>query len=256
MRQWITATAVAAVVTCVGLPHQAQAQDEIDDAGFVDENADGVHDGFHGRRHHRHLAHLAAQLTEEQIAELRATIEELKESDATREEMKTAVDAVLESFGVDVPDVGDHLAARFGDALTDEQIQAIVDKVNTLREAGATRDVVQGAVHDLLEGYGVDLPDVTDHLTARFGEMLTEEQLAQLVEEVTALEDAGATRDEIRAAVDASLEDYGIDVPAGPGRGSKGPGGRDGGFHGRRGNRGHFRPVGPVPDLEPVADPE
>lgn len=201
MKRLIVTAALAAAVTCAGLT-QAQAQDAVDEnVGFVDENADGIHDGFRARRHARGLARFADQLTEEQLAEVQARIAELRESDATREE------------------VGE-------------------------------------AMHELLEGYGVALPDPGERIAAHLGDVLTDEQLQSLVDEVTALREAGATHGDIREAVDATLEELGIERPA-PigGRGPMPP--MEGKFHGgRRGRGGRFGSAVPIPEPEPVADPE
>lgn len=253
MTRWITTAALAAAVAFASAP-QAQAQDLVDETGFVDENADGIPDGFRGRHHRRHIARLAGQLTDEQLAELQNKIAELREADAGREEIKAAVDELLSDFGVEVPNRGNQLAERFGDQLTEEQLAELLGEVETLRESGATRDEVRNAVHSLLDGYGVEVPEFGDHLLERFSGVLTDEQVAALSEELDALQESGATRDEIRAAMGESLQEFGIDAPAGPGRG--GPRGMPGRFDRRGGRHGRFGPVGPTPEPEPVADPE
>lgn len=162
MKRWIVTTALAAVVTCAGLP-QAQAQDEIvdEDVSFVDENADGIHDGFRGRRLARGLARFADQLTEDQLSEVQARIAELRESDATREEVGEAVHELLEGYGVELPDPGERLSSHLGDLLTDEQLQSLIDEVTALREAGATHGDIRTAVDATLEELGIDRPAPT-----------------------------------------------------------------------------------------------
>jgi hypothetical protein len=80
MKNWITTAALATAVTFAAMP-QAEAQDDVldDEVTFVDENADGVHDGFRYHMHRRGIARFAEQLTGEQLAELEASIAELKE---------------------------------------------------------------------------------------------------------------------------------------------------------------------------------
>jgi len=85
----------------------------------------------------------------------------MKEAGATRDEIKVAVEELLEGFGVEVPeDLGERRGKGdlFAD-LTDEQRQQIDDTVAEMKEAGATRDEIKVAVEELLEGFGVEVPD-------------------------------------------------------------------------------------------------
>jgi hypothetical protein len=45
------------------------------------------------------------------------------------------------------------------DQLTEEQRDALHTMVTEMREAGSSRDEIRAAVHALLEGWGIELPE-------------------------------------------------------------------------------------------------
>ena len=117
---------------------------------------------------------------------------------------------------------------RFGEQLTREQREAIHDRVTEMREAGASREEIHGAVRGMLEGYGIEPPEHGPEHPGphgRLGGLLTEEQRKALDYTVTEMREAGASRREIHEAVRATLKGWGIEPP-GRGEGPPGPHGK------------------------------
>ncbi|MCD6335212.1 MAG: hypothetical protein J7M27_07770, partial [Candidatus Latescibacteria bacterium] len=115
---------------------------------------------------------------------------------------------------------GQRVGMNLHDSLTEEQQTALHDKVTEMREAGATREEIQKARREMLEGYGVELPERTgEHPGLRRPGLrglcadLTEDQRAEIRAKVTEMKEAGAEREEIREAVGAMLEGYGVELP-------------------------------------------
>ncbi|KPJ59344.1 MAG: hypothetical protein AMJ46_11450 [Latescibacteria bacterium DG_63] len=107
-----------------------------------------------------------SNLTEEQKEAIRGLRTEMKEADATREEIHAAVGEMLKSYGVQLPENWDEKplgdrgpGRRFFSKLTDQQREAIHAKVAEMRESGATREEIRATVREMLRNYGVDLPE-------------------------------------------------------------------------------------------------
>jgi hypothetical protein len=105
-------------------------------------------------------------LSEEQSAELKALIEEMKNKGATREEIKQAVDALFDEWGIERPPFGDNMGRRPGKngmgwmkQLTEEQRATIRDMIHTMREDGATREDIREAVKKQLQEWGIGQND-------------------------------------------------------------------------------------------------
>jgi len=102
------------------------------------------------------------------------------------------------------------------DSLTEEQHTALHDKATEMREAGATREEIQKARREMLEGYGVELPENWGKRSGYgldLDDNLTEEQQTALHDKVTEMKEAGAAREEIQKTVGAMLEGYGVELP-------------------------------------------
>ena len=105
-----------AVLLALGAWAETRAQDEPEPAdveengAVIDHDEDGIDDNkarHHrgsGRRGGRGLGKLGADLTEEQRAALKETVEGLRQSGASREEVHAAVGAQLQSYGVELPE--------------------------------------------------------------------------------------------------------------------------------------------------------
>ena len=159
-------------------------------------------------------------LTEEQRETVREKIAELREAGVERGEIRAAVDAMLEEYGVELPAGAGH---RFGPPpfmadLTDEQREALHVKMSEMRSEGATREEIRSAMGEILEGYGVELPEHwgEGRSPRGFFGKLTGEQREAVREKMREMRGAGASREEVRAAVRQMLEQYGIEPRAHP----------------------------------------
>ncbi|MGD9401867.1 MAG: hypothetical protein PVF95_06335 [bacterium] len=171
------------------------------------------------------------QMTEEQRGALHEKVEEMREAGADREEIREAVNAMLESWGIEVPERpsregregrrGEHMHhPPFFDQLTGEQKAELRGLIDGMREAGASREDVHAAVREKLEGWGIEVPerpgpgDCRGHRSQIF-KQLTEEQRKEIHATFRQMREAEATREEIRAAIREKLESYGVELPDG-----------------------------------------
>ncbi|KPL02845.1 MAG: hypothetical protein AMJ90_04660 [candidate division Zixibacteria bacterium SM23_73_2] len=171
-------------------------------------------------RDHR-VNRFMSNLTEEQRVDVREKIDEMKSQGATRKEIHTAVAEMLEVYGVELPEKwgkghrGGHM--RFLSELTDEQREAVRDKIEEMRSQGVTREEIHTAVAEMLKGYGVELPErwgegpPGGHM--RFLSNLTEEQREAVRNKIEAMINQDATREEIHTAVAEMFEGFGIELP-------------------------------------------
>ena len=131
-----------------------------------DENADGLDD----KVVKRHRMGQRLDLSEEQREAVKATVDELKEAEATREDIHAAVGAKLQEMGVELPEGWeDRQAAREDRAAQHEErrtareeragqkaeLREIVDQV---REDGGTKEDVKAAVDQYREDNGIEAP--------------------------------------------------------------------------------------------------
>ncbi len=122
--------------------------------------------------------------------------------------------------------INDRSARQHRLNLTDEQRAEIRETASGLREEGATRVEIITAVGEKLQNLGVELPeDFEERQTARLERAAAHDELRA---KITELKESGATREEIRAGVDAFSEANGIEKPK-RGRSSRGRA-----FRGRR----------------------
>jgi len=116
---------------------------------------------------------------------------------------------------------------RFADQLTEEQREAIHVMVMEMREAGASREDIDAAVRETMESFDVALPDVPREGRPEggpkgngpggpFGDRLTEEQREAIHAMVKEMREAGASREDIHAAVRDMFAEFGIDLPECP----------------------------------------
>lgn len=233
MRKLTFLASALALMLAFGEAQLAQAQGSADGTTYVDENGDGIDDNvrIHHRRGHRGvLGPAGSQLSDEQKTELKTLVDGLKASDATEADVRAAIEAKFTEWGIELPEPP-AASARFGDLLTEEQAAELDALVAGLRESSASRDDIHAAVDAQLETWGIEMP--MPAFSNHFGNMLSEEQATELDALVAGLRASDATPDDIRAAVDAQLETWGVALPAKPNKamGSRGPGRRG---HGRR----------------------
>ena len=108
------------------------------------------------------------QLTEEQRQEILSTLSSLHESEASREEVIETIEALFDSYDVELPEGWlprflrhlhhRHVWHSIMDQLTDEQKQELHELIRDQRQAGATREEIHQSVRALLESYGIELP--------------------------------------------------------------------------------------------------
>jgi DNA-binding transcriptional regulator YhcF (GntR family) len=114
---------------------------------------------------HRHHPPFLDQLSEDQREALRTMVEEMREADASHEEIRSAVHEMLEGWGIEIPEGRGKRGEQRGrmkevfEQLTEEQRKAIHDKVVEMREADATREEIRAAVREMLESFGIELPE-------------------------------------------------------------------------------------------------
>jgi Spy/CpxP family protein refolding chaperone len=171
-------------------------------------------------------------LTSEQRKAIQDKMAEMRSQDASREEIHAAVVEMLKGYGVDVskdwpgppPDRGDFGRGHrgFWTNLTEEQREAVKNKIEELRKQDASREEIHVAVVEMLKGYGVDVPEDWPGPPGRgdlgpghrgFWTNLTEEQREAVKSKIEEMRGQGATREEIRAAVNEMIQGYGIESP-------------------------------------------
>ena len=170
-----------------------------------------------------------SQLTEQQRKAVHEKIKELRDQNATPEEIKAAIKQMLEGYGIQLPaDWGERGRFPFTrprgkgifSQLTDEQRKELHEEIKTLREQDASREDVKAAVKAILEGWGIELPENWEqmpgfrpfrHGQMRFMRQLTEEQRKQVRDKIKELRDQGATREEIHTAIRELLKQFGIE---------------------------------------------
>ena len=113
-------------------------------------------------------------LTDEQKEAIHNKITELRDQGATREEIHEAISIMLEEFGFDLPEKGDGPHEPFGphqgplwEDLNMEQREAIRNKINEMRDQGATREEIHAAVNEMLEGHGIEFPKDSENQSSK-----------------------------------------------------------------------------------------
>ena len=161
MKKWMTYSIVLALTCALWGSQDARATGPV----FVDENADGIDDNVRishhrGRRGVLGQRGTSSQLTEEQRAELKTLVDGLKESDTSREDIRAAVDAKLEEWGIEFPERS-AISPGLAELLTDEQEAELTTLINGLKESNTSREDIRGcvAVDAKLEEWGVERPE-------------------------------------------------------------------------------------------------
>ncbi len=169
-------------------------------------------------------------LTDEQREAVEAKMEELRNNNASPEEMHAAIDEMLKEYGIDVPaedsigpppDMGGPGPEGFLKDLTDEQREAVEAKMKELRNNNASPEEMHAAIDEMLKGYGIEPPKGCPGPPGGgpggpprgFLEDLTKEQREAVDEKIKEMRNQGATHEEIRAAVDKMIEGYGVESP-------------------------------------------
>ena len=220
MKKWMTYSIALTFALWGG--QDAQAAGPV----FVDENADGIDDNVRSSYHRGRKGVLgrrggSSQLTEAQREELKTLVDGLKESDTSKEDIRTAVDAKLEEWDVERSERG------LDALLTEDQEIGIRVLIEWLRAEGKSEEEIRTAVNDQLEEWGVERPE------RGLASVLTEDQETALKTLIDGLKASDTSKEDIRTAVDAKLEEWGVERP------ERSRGGKRG--HGKHVRRGKFR---------------
>jgi len=165
-----------------------------------------------------------SQLTDEQKQEIEQLTQSLKDSGATQEEIRDAIDAKLEEWGIEIPETPTR-EPQWMNQLTDEQKEEIQELTQSLTDSGATRDEIRDAVNAKLQEWGIQMPEPNGgpptNSTRPSGDppwmsQLTDEQKTEIQQLIESLRASGATPEEIRDAVNAKLQEWGIELPEMP----------------------------------------
>ena len=106
------------------------------------------------------------QLTEDQKTQLDETIQALRENGVSKEEIKAAIDALFEEWGIEKPEgrMGRHgqkqgPGGALMELLDENQQAAVKAKVEELKAAGATREEIHETVAAMLAEWGIEIPE-------------------------------------------------------------------------------------------------
>ncbi len=108
---------------------------------------------------------LGADLTEEQQEAVHGKIKELRGQGATREQIHSEVAGMLRSFGIEVPEdwrepLGlRHKRSGLGANLSDEQREALRERIKQMRHQGASREGIHAAIAEMVKGFGAEQPE-------------------------------------------------------------------------------------------------
>ncbi len=206
-RYLIAIFVIIATLWCDAFANTQEKQEESPPA-FVDENGDGIDDRV-TFRHRQGLRSrgsallwvLSAQLTKVQRTTLQARINELLAEEATAREIRMAIFAELEGFGVDLTET---FLTRLNAVLTEDQMAALRKKAEALKANGATYYRIYREIRDELAVMGINWegqrPDYS-------GSQLTEGEMSDLQKKIDKLIADGASRVEIQKAIHAELEE-------------------------------------------------
>jgi hypothetical protein len=157
-----------------------------------------------------------SQLTDTQKQEIQQLTDSLRQSGATPQEIRDAVDAKLQAWGIELPiGKGEQRQAPWMSELTDEQKTEMKQLLYSLNETGATPQQTRDAVNAKLEEWGIQLPERPTNSTQQppWMNQLTDDQKTQIQQLAQSMKDSGATQQEVRDAVNAKLQEWGIQVP-------------------------------------------
>ena len=207
MKRWMIYSIALALTGALWGGQDVQAAGPV----FVDENADGIDDNVRISYHRGHRGVLgqrgtSSQLTEEQRSELKTLVDGLKESDTSREDIRAAVKAKLEEWGIDFSE-RPAISSGLAKLLTDEQEAELTTLIDGLKESDTSREDIRAAVDAKLEAWGVERPE------RGLDALLTEDQEVAIKVLIEWLRAEGKSGEEIRTAVNDQLEEWGVERP-------------------------------------------
>ncbi len=160
-----------------------------------------------------------SQLTESQKTELKALMQDLRNQSADREAVRDAIQMKLNEWGIEMPEPPKGIGP-FGDKLTDDQKNELQTLIADLKTKDAKPEDIRKAVQDKLKEWGFALPERHGGFgrgPRGFLGQLTDEQKDSIQALIKDMKANGATREEIREAVNNQLDAWGVERPQPPG---------------------------------------
>jgi len=156
---------------------------------------------------------LGSKLTEKQKVELRLMMERMRQSGATLEEMKLAMQKKLASWGISIDRKGD--LGGFWNKLTPEQSQKLKMMIERMTANGATSDEIKRAVMAALKEWGIDTGKTRigtsgSAMDFPWWDKLNDRQKTEMTKLIETLRASDASTEKIQAAIDAKLKEWGI----------------------------------------------
>jgi DNA-binding transcriptional MerR regulator len=165
-----------------------------------------------------------SQLTDDQKTEIQQLTQSMKDSGASQQEIRDAINAKLQEWGIEVPEVPLREPPWISQ-LTDDQKTQIEQMVQSMKDSGATPQEIRDALKAKLQEWGIQLPELRGGQPTNstrplrdppWMSQLTDDQKVQIQQLIESLRASGATPHEIRDAVNAKLQELGIQLPAPP----------------------------------------
>jgi len=109
--------------------------------------------------------------------------------------------------------LGDRPAPPWMASLTDTQKAAVEQKIEEMKTAGATPQEIHDTIDEMLQQWGIQLPQPpSDRPAPPWMDNLTEQQRATLEQKIEEMRAAGASPQEIHSTIDDMLQECGIQV--------------------------------------------
>jgi Spy/CpxP family protein refolding chaperone len=190
----------------------------------------GVELPEYGDHHHGRGKRLFAGTTDEQRAEIREMVKEMRASGASPEQIHDAVRDKLREFGVErielpnPPPPHPWGGLRIFAELSDEQRAEVWNMMEEMWNDGALPREIHEAVGDKLREFGVELPEQHRHhlkphprgFGRHLTDKLTDEQRAEIREMVKEMRASGESPEKIHGAVGDKLKEFGVELPEHP----------------------------------------
>lgn len=166
-------------------------------------------------------------LTEAQQTEMQTLVETMKNDGADRKTIRDAVHAKLEEWGISFEKgPGPKGRAHMMNLLSADQQQEIQALVQSMRDAGDSREAIHEAVKAKLESWGITPPEGKGHGPHGLFNCLDETQQAAIHALVGSMRESGSSREDIHQAVQDQLTAWGVDCEGSgpknnPARGNK-----------------------------------
>jgi hypothetical protein len=160
-----------------------------------------------------HRNSVMSQLTTDQRQELKAKVQAMKQAGASKEDIRTTVQSMLHGWGITTNQGG---KGSWGAQLTDDQKKQLEAKVQAMKKAGASEADIKTAVQAMIQSWGINMPNKAGQsgrgswLRGNWMSQLTDDQKKQLEAKVQAMKQTGASKDDIKTAIQNMVQGWGI----------------------------------------------